>query len=75
MSCVSGTGVTTYSLHPGIVQTELFRYLSDSYFRGVQAILNGVGALFFKTVEEGAQTTIYCSLDEKLAEKTGLYYR
>jgi NAD(P)-dependent dehydrogenase (short-subunit alcohol dehydrogenase family) len=75
LSCVSGTGVTTYSLHPGIIQTELFRHLNDSYFCGVQAILNGVGALFFKTAEEGAQTTIYCSVDEKLADKTGLYYR
>ncbi|PNF13961.1 Retinol dehydrogenase 12 [Cryptotermes secundus] len=71
---LQGTGVTTYSLHPGIVKTELFRHTSDSYFRGVRAILNGVGALFFKTAEEGAQTTIYCAVDEKLADKTGLYY-
>lgn len=69
-----GMGVKTYSLHPGIVRTELFRHLSDSYFRGVKAILNGAGSLFFKTAEEGAQTTIYCSVDEKLADKTGLYY-
>jgi hypothetical protein len=34
-----------------------------------------VTALFFKTAEEGAQTTIYCAVDEKLADKTGLYYR
>jgi hypothetical protein len=74
-SCLSGTGVTTYSLHPGIVRTELFRHLSDSYFCGVQNILNAVVSLFFKTVEEGAQTTLYCSLDEKLADETGLYYR
>jgi NAD(P)-dependent dehydrogenase (short-subunit alcohol dehydrogenase family) len=73
--CVSGTGVTTYSLHPGIVQTELFRHLNSSYFCGIQAILSGVGAVFFKTAEEGAQTTIRCAVDEKLADKTGLYYR
>jgi hypothetical protein len=41
----------------------------------VQSILNGVGSVFFKTAEEGAQTTIYCALDGKLADKTGLYYR
>jgi hypothetical protein len=35
----------------------------------------GVATLFLKTPEEGAQTTIYCSVDEKLADKTGLYYR
>jgi hypothetical protein len=49
--------------------------MSDSYFLGVKTILNCVGAMFFKTADEGAQTTIYCSVDEKLADKTGLYYR
>jgi hypothetical protein len=67
--------VTTYSLHPGIVRTEMFRNLSASYFRGVRSIVNGVTGLFFRTAEEGAQTTIYCAVNEKLADKTGLYYR
>jgi hypothetical protein len=35
----------------------------------------GAAKLFFKTPEEGASTTIYCSVDEGLADKTGLYYR
>jgi hypothetical protein len=35
----------------------------------------GLGSLFLKNAEEGAQTTIYCSVDRKLANKTGLYYR
>jgi hypothetical protein len=71
---VSGTGVTTYSLHPGAVKTELQRHLDESFFRGAQFIMGGIGALLFKTPEEGAQTTIYCSVDEGLADKTGLYY-
>jgi hypothetical protein len=37
--------------------------------------MGGVGNLFFKTPEQGAQTTIYCSVDESLADRTGLYYR
>lgn len=28
----------------------------------------------FKSVEQGAQTTIYCAVDEEIAEETGLYY-
>ncbi|KDR11852.1 retinol dehydrogenase 12-like isoform X1 [Zootermopsis nevadensis] len=71
---LEGTGVTTYSVHPGVVRTELGRHLNDTYFRGLRSILGGMGALFFKTAEDGAQTTIYCSLDEKLTNKTGLYY-
>jgi NAD(P)-dependent dehydrogenase (short-subunit alcohol dehydrogenase family) len=71
----SGTGVTTYSLHPGAVDTELQRHVDDTYFRGASFIKTAFAKLFFKTPEEGAQTTIYCSVDEKLANQTGLYYR
>ena len=73
-SC-SDTGVTTYSLHPGIVDTELQRHLDDTYFRGANLFNRAFATLFFKTPEEGARTTIYCSVDEKLANQTGLYYR
>ncbi|CAG2194333.1 RDH12 [Mytilus edulis] len=45
---LEGTGVTTYSLHPG-------QYI-------------------VKTPEEGAQTTIYCAVDEKLTSESGKYY-
>ncbi|XP_069699640.1 retinol dehydrogenase 12-like isoform X1 [Periplaneta americana] len=71
---LQGTGVTTYSLHPGVVNTDLKRHMDDSFFRGAEFIIKGFGALFFKTPEEGAQTSIYCAVDEKLADKTGLYY-
>jgi len=73
--CPSDTGVTTYSLNPGAVDTELNRHLSDAYFRGATVMQGTVAKLFFKTPEEGAQTTIYCSVDEKLVNQTGLYYR
>lgn len=68
------TGVTTYSLHPGAVNTELQRHLDDTYFRGANLLNRAFARLFFKTPEEGAQTSIYCSVDEKLANQTGLYY-
>jgi len=68
------TGVTTYSLHPGAVDTELQRHLDDTYFRGANLLNRAFAALFYKTPEEGAQTSIYCSVDEKLANQTGLYY-
>jgi NAD(P)-dependent dehydrogenase (short-subunit alcohol dehydrogenase family) len=71
----SDTGVTAYSLHPGAVDTELQRHLDTTYFRGANFLNRALGALIYKTPEEGAQTTIYCSVDEKLANQTGLYYR
>jgi hypothetical protein len=71
----SDTGVTAYSLHPGAVETDLNRHIDVTYFRGANFMIRALGALFYKTPEEGAQTTIYCSVDEKLANQTGLYYR
>ncbi|XP_023726530.1 retinol dehydrogenase 14 isoform X2 [Cryptotermes secundus] len=69
------TGVTTYAVHPGVVLTDLQRHWDTSFFTGAKAVFYGLGSLFLKNAEEGAQTTIYCSVDRKLANKTGLYYR
>jgi hypothetical protein len=49
--------------------------MDDTCFRGASFLNRGVARMFLKTPEEGAQTTIYCSVDEKLANQTGLYYR
>jgi hypothetical protein len=62
-------------VHPGLVNTELQRHLDDSFFSGASMIIHVIASFFFKSSEEGAQTSIYCSVDEKLANKTGLYYR
>jgi len=67
--------VTTYALHPGVVRTELGRYLDDTYFRGAATVARTVIGPFSKTPEQGAETTIHCSIDEKAGTETGLYYR
>lgn len=74
---LQNTGVTTYSLHPGVVRTEIARHYLDQY--GVLAKL--VLLLFFpiiwlclKTPAQGAQTTIYCAVDESLSNISGKYY-
>jgi hypothetical protein len=68
----TGTGVSTYSLHPGVVSTELTRHWKKSLLWKPLLFL---GEHFFKTPEEGAQTTIYCTVEESLASETGKYYR
>lgn len=70
-----GTGVNVYSLHPGIVRTELNRTFDQVYFRGMWFLFSIVVYPWMKTPEQGAQTTLYCSIDEKAGEETGLYYR
>ncbi|XP_070167746.1 retinol dehydrogenase 12-like [Polyergus mexicanus] len=67
-------GINVYSLHPGLIPTEISRHASNSMFLGAGFVYNFLTWLFFKNVEEGAQTTIYCSVDEKTANETGLYY-
>jgi len=68
-----GSGVTVYALHPGVINTELGRHMKDTY--GVLAeLLFKLAAPFIKTAVNGAQTSIYCAVDEGLADKSGRYY-
>uniref|UniRef100_A0A0A9Z186 Retinol dehydrogenase 11 n=1 Tax=Lygus hesperus TaxID=30085 RepID=A0A0A9Z186_LYGHE len=69
-----GTGVTVYCLHPGVVSTELTRHLDSAFLWGARWVYDTLGGWFRKTVEEGAQTTLHCSLDEQAGRETGLYY-
>lgn len=68
-------GINTYSLHPGMIKTELGRHLNETLFRGARLIIGAMFTPFMKSIELGAQTTIYCAVDEKCAGETGLYYR
>lgn len=67
-------GINVYSLHPGVIPTEISRYSSGTIFPGANFCFGFYAKLFCKNVVQGAQTTIYCSVDEKTANDTGLYY-
>ncbi|XP_049781160.1 retinol dehydrogenase 13-like isoform X1 [Schistocerca cancellata] len=69
-----GTGVTAYSLHPGVVATELSRHFDSAYFPGVTWLFNNMARFVIKSPEQGAQTSIYCAVEESLSKETGLYY-
>lgn len=73
-SRLEGKGVNVYAVHPGIVRTELGRYMDSTYFPGARAIARVVLWWWIKTPEEGAQTTLHCALDASAAQETGLYY-
>ncbi|KAI4872975.1 hypothetical protein NFI96_023662 [Prochilodus magdalenae] len=72
-SRLKGTGVTVYSLHPGVVRTELGRYFFPKMALWMRILIVPL-FLLFKTPWEGAQTTIYCAVDESLQNTSGLYY-
>lgn len=67
-----GSGVNAYALHPGVINTELGRHLQDTF--GPLVMLWKVAMPFIKTPESGANTTIYCAVDESIADHNGRYY-
>jgi retinol dehydrogenase-12 len=63
---LEGTGVTTYSLHPGAVATDVWR--------SVPWPIRPLITRRMLSPEEGARTTIYCATAPELATETGRYY-
>lgn len=63
---LAGSGVTTYSLHPGVVATDVWRE--------VPALLRPLIKHFMITPEQGAATTLHCATSPAVASESGLYY-
>ncbi|XP_034390927.1 retinol dehydrogenase 11-like [Cyclopterus lumpus] len=70
---LQGTGVTTYSLHPGIIRTELGRHFLPTMPLWKKVVYTAL-VFLIKSPTEGAQTTIYCAVEESLQNESGLYY-
>ncbi|XP_051541518.1 dehydrogenase/reductase SDR family member 13 isoform X2 [Myxocyprinus asiaticus] len=64
------TNVTCYSLHPGAIKTEIGRHSSIWW----QLFMIPIFLLFFKDVDAGAQTSLYCALQEGLEPLSGSYF-
>ena len=67
--------MTVNSLHPGVVATELGRYLpwQNSYLSST--VLAPLKFILMKTPIQGAQTTLRLALDPSLENITGKYFR
>jgi len=63
---LAGSGVTTYSLHPGVIASDIWR--------GVPAPLRAILRLRMISTQEGARTTLHCALSPDVAAESGLYY-
>ena len=63
---LAGTGVTTYSLHPGVVATDVWRE--------VPAFIRPLIKLMMISTHEGAATTLCCATSPDVNKETGLYY-
>ena len=67
--------MTTYSLHPGIILTEIVRNMFLANIAVIKVVVPAAAGLILKNVVDGAQTTICCAVDEALATESGKYYR
>src|ERR1700722_17282820 len=63
---LAGTGVSSYSLHPGVVASQIWRRLP---WPARQLMTRRM-----LTIEQGAQTSLYCATSADVAGQTGKYY-
>jgi len=63
---LDGTGVTTYSLHPGAIASNVWLRVPWPF--------DALMKLFMKSNEEGARTSVYCATEPSLADESGRYY-
>jgi len=69
---LKGTGITTYSVHPGAVATELGRYTNVV----LKTLITPPIVYIFpiKSPVEGAQTTIYTAVAPNIEKYSGMYF-
>jgi len=63
---LKGTGVSSYAVHPGVVASDLWRY--------VFAPLRVIMKLFMVSNQRGAMTSLYCATSVRTAFESGNYY-
>lgn len=66
---IDGTGITAYSLHPGVVATN-FATGSDSFY----STLFSLGRFFMSSPKKGAETTNYLCTEPGIEHLNGQYF-
>jgi len=67
---LEGTAVTVNSLHPGMIDSGIWRSVPFPLNYPMKLLTKG----FFKTPEQGAQTTIHLAVSEELNGISGKYF-
>ncbi|XP_011404099.1 PREDICTED: retinol dehydrogenase 12-like [Amphimedon queenslandica] len=71
---LEGTGVSTYSLHPGAINTDLTRHMVAGWKIIFAPIFYALMWFLTKTPKQGAQTTLHCAVSEEAEGVTGKYW-
>lgn len=72
---LSGSKGIAASLHPGVVRTELGRYINLFLHILIKGVLSPLYYLLLKSPREGAQTTLYTVLEENDKLEKGAHYK
>lgn len=67
---LEGTNVTANCLHPGMVDSGIWRNVPFPLNLPLSLIIKG----FFKTPAQGCQTSVYCAVSEEVENITGKYF-
>lgn len=67
---LQGTGVTTYAVHPGFVNTRLFRHAP----LWLQLLWTPLSRFCFRSAAEGARTVLFCATQDGLEPFSGCYF-
>ncbi len=72
---VESDGISVYSLHPGFVNSMLSRDIFETWYGKIfEPFARFFKWAFLLTPREGAQTSLYCCLEESIANESGKYY-
>ena len=70
----AGSNVTSFSLHPGAVRTDIFRHLPVGVLRAAETFVAPLLWFFTKSPLEGAQTQLYLATAPLAELVSGAYY-
>ena len=66
-------GVRAFSVHPGVIMTELSRHMDEKDFELLTARLPQGEEMRFKSVEQGAATSVWAATSPDLAGRGAIY--
>jgi NAD(P)-dependent dehydrogenase (short-subunit alcohol dehydrogenase family) len=70
----AGDGITANAVHPGGIRTNLLRYQGDAYLERLRAQYGSVDAAPWKSVEQGASTSVLAAASPLLDGSSGRYF-